>query len=156
MKENSPQSFLLPGVIVAAALIIIGSSITILTQKKNKPDINNKENAKSQTEQSAENSAPSLEPEIETTSLDDNQAQLVIADPKTNITTSLPNYTIAGKTSKNAEITVNNQNLDADGQGNFSVKVSLDEGDNYFLISAVDENGNSSEQEVMITYQNQS
>ncbi len=78
---------------------------------------------------------------------------LNIVEPKNGAVVSNSNLKVSGKTAPNAEVFVNDKELRADSTGNFSITVALDEGDNSIIISANDDNGNFSEQELTITYE---
>jgi len=78
---------------------------------------------------------------------------LSITAPSNNSTTSAKTVTVKGKTAPKAEVSVNDKDLKADAQGNFSSTVTLDEGDNYIDIVANDTNGNFAEQEIVVTYE---
>lgn len=81
------------------------------------------------------------------------QVPLTIASPKSGRTVSISTITVKGKTASRAEVFVNDAETAADVAGNFSVSVTLDEGENYLLIVATDEAGNASEQEITVIYQ---
>lgn len=60
--------------------------------------------------------------------------------------------TVSGKTDANAEVSVNDKDIKADSQGEFSTVVNLDEGDNIISILANDEYGNMAEKEIVVSY----
>lgn len=78
---------------------------------------------------------------------------LTVSQPadKSSVTTS--SVAVSGKTQPKADVSVNDTDLKADNQGNFSTKVTLDEGENTIVIVATDENGNYAEKEITVTYQ---
>lgn len=78
---------------------------------------------------------------------------LSITSPANRSTVTTSTITISGKTSSNAEIFINDKTLKADGSGNFSTSITLDEGENLIAISANDANGNFVEKELTVTYQ---
>ncbi len=77
---------------------------------------------------------------------------LIISTPASGITVKNPSLAIKGKTSPGAEVFVNEMETRADAAGNFSVTMTLDEGENPIIIMANDEQGNVAEKELTITY----
>lgn len=78
--------------------------------------------------------------------------QLTVTNPSGNVTVSSASLTVRGKTVAGAEVFVNDLETKADSTGNFSVMLTLDEGENYILVVANDINGNYAEKEYTITY----
>jgi hypothetical protein len=60
------------------------------------------------------------------------------------------NATVKGKTVASAEVFVNDVVGKADINGNFSINVALDEGENQIVVSANDANGNAAEQAINV------
>ena len=81
-----------------------------------------------------------------------NQIKLVV-DNKDGSIVKTNKVIIKGVTIPKAEVFINDLELVADAKGNFSGTITLEEGDNPISIIAVDENGNSSEEEITITYE---
>jgi hypothetical protein len=75
---------------------------------------------------------------------------LQVDEPKNNITVSNPIININGKTIANAYIFINEQELKADVNGNFASATTLEEGENYILIVASDDLGNSIEKDILV------
>ena len=75
---------------------------------------------------------------------------LEVTSPINNSTVNTVSTLVKGKTSPNAEVFVNEKELKADSNGEFSTTVTLEEGENYILVSANDEQGNYAEKEVMV------
>lgn len=75
---------------------------------------------------------------------------LQVDEPKNNITVNNPIVNIRGKTISNAYIFINEQELKADMNGNFSSGTTLEEGENYILIVASDDLGNSVEKDILV------
>ena len=75
---------------------------------------------------------------------------LQVNEPKNNITVSNPIVNISGKTIPNAYIFINEQELKADANGRFESATTLDEGENYILIVASDDLGNSVEKDILV------
>ncbi|MEK7521998.1 MAG: hypothetical protein AAB569_00305, partial [Patescibacteria group bacterium] len=61
-----------------------------------------------------------------------------------------PIINISGKTIPNAFIFINEQELKADVNGVFASATTLDEGENYILIVASDDLGNSVEKDILV------
>lgn len=79
---------------------------------------------------------------------------LIITEPTDKITVNNSQLTIKGKTTAKATVFVNDQEIEADDQGNFSILVTLDEGENVITIVASDDFGNYVEREITITLEN--
>ncbi len=77
---------------------------------------------------------------------------LTVSSPTNGSSVTSGSITIKGKTAPNADVFVNESEAKADANGNFSVTVSLDEGENYFVIVANDSVGNAAETELTVTY----
>ncbi|MCJ7805743.1 hypothetical protein MUP46_03830 [Patescibacteria group bacterium] len=82
-----------------------------------------------------------------------NQITLDVTSPIDGATVSSPSITVSGKTLPGADVFVNDTELTADANGNFSTQLTLDEGDNQITVSANDNNGFSSEQDLTVTYE---
>lgn len=78
---------------------------------------------------------------------------LSVVSPANGSTVTTPQITVTGQTVPNAEVTVNDQDVTADASGNFSVNVTLDEGENTINVQTNDSDGNTSEQELTVTLQ---
>lgn len=77
---------------------------------------------------------------------------LTLTDPSDGLVTSTSDITVSGKTTPNADVAVNDQELKADSKGNFSVKLTLDEGENTITIVANDEQGNYIEKDITVSF----
>lgn len=77
---------------------------------------------------------------------------LTISSPTSGQTVSTAKITIVGKTAPKAEVFINDEELLADATGNFSLSLTLEEGENYILIVANDADGKYVEKELSITY----
>lgn len=77
---------------------------------------------------------------------------LEISQPTDGLVISLPQFTVKGKTSAFAIVSVNDSELKADASGNFSTLLTLDEGENTIVIVANDSAGNYAEKELTVTY----
>lgn len=61
--------------------------------------------------------------------------------------------TVTGNTAAGADVSINEANTVADAKGNFSLTVSLDEGENYLLVLAIDIDGKTAQKEIVVTSQ---
>lgn len=77
---------------------------------------------------------------------------LQVTQPSDGAIVTKSTITVSGKTTANAEIAVNDLNLKADGQGNFSTTLMLDEGENIIAVVANDSAGNYAEKQLTVTY----
>lgn len=77
---------------------------------------------------------------------------LSISSPPNGATVTRSSLTVRGKTAANAEVFVNELETKADASGNFSISVTLDEGENYIIVMANDAAGNVAEAELTVTY----
>lgn len=76
---------------------------------------------------------------------------LTITSPKDGTTQSSKYLTVKGKTAPAADVFVDDKEGKADENGEFSIAVVLDEGENTILVAANDANGKHREQELTIT-----
>lgn len=60
------------------------------------------------------------------------------------------NLKVKGRTSSRADVFVNQNELKADNQGNFTTNINLDEGENMLFLVANDNNGNYVEKEIKV------
>jgi hypothetical protein len=77
---------------------------------------------------------------------------LTVTSPADKSTVMKPALVVKGKTSPKAEVFVNESEGVADGSGNFSLTITLDEGDNPVIVMANDADGNVAEKDMNITY----
>lgn len=77
---------------------------------------------------------------------------LDISSPVDGLTVTTPSLTVKGKTAPGAEVFVNEKETAADVQGNFTVAITLEEGDNYIVIMVSNQDGNSAEKELTVIY----
>lgn len=78
---------------------------------------------------------------------------LSVTSPANGSTVTSSTVAIKGKTAPKADVFVNELEGKADAGGNFSVTVTLEEGENYFVVLANDELGNAAEAELTVIYQ---
>lgn len=77
---------------------------------------------------------------------------LSVTTPLSGTSVATSKVTMKGKTAPKAEVFANEAEGVADSSGNFSLTVALDEGENSIIVTAVDENGNVAEKEILVTY----
>ncbi|MEK7165382.1 MAG: hypothetical protein AAB874_01060 [Patescibacteria group bacterium] len=76
-----------------------------------------------------------------------------ITSPQNGTTSPSKIIKITGTTTSGADVFVNENDAKADSRGNFSVSYTLEEGENYLIVGANDENGNFDEVDLMIYYE---
>ncbi|MEK7129420.1 MAG: Ig-like domain-containing protein [Patescibacteria group bacterium] len=77
---------------------------------------------------------------------------LMVTSPANGATVTNASLTVSGKTAPRAEVFVNEKETKADANGNFSVNITLDEGENSIVLIANDADGNVAEKELTVTY----
>lgn len=83
--------------------------------------------------------------------LPENPLPLTVISPQDTSVVSSPTLSLRGQTAPGADVAVNDLDLKADANGNFSTTLTLDEGENYILIVASSENG-AAEWQATVTY----
>lgn len=78
---------------------------------------------------------------------------LSITSPTSDSTVTSPTITVKGKTAPSAEVFINEKDTVADANGNFFVMLTLDEGENLIIVTANDDEGNSAEKELVVTFE---
>ena len=78
---------------------------------------------------------------------------LTISSPQNGNVVSSPSVTVRGKTKARAEVFINEKDVIADANGNFTAEIALDEGENVIVVFANDAEGNTAEQELIVTYE---
>lgn len=81
-----------------------------------------------------------------------NQISLTVTSPANSSTLTTSSVVVSGSTVANADVIINDTDVKADANGNFSTTLTLDEGENTIDIIASDADGNSSEQMLNVTY----
>lgn len=95
---------------------------------------------------SDQNDAPADLPLTE----DDSGIVLSVDSPENNATVSTSQITVLGITVPEADVSVNEKEIKADKNGNFSVKIDLEEGENIIFVIANDAQGNYAEKEIIV------
>jgi hypothetical protein len=90
---------------------------------------------------------------LETGDINSNKISLTVVSPVNGATLNSTSVTLTGKTSPGADVFVNDQQTKADANGNFSFKLTLDEGQNGLVVTANDADGNVAEQDISVNVQ---
>jgi hypothetical protein len=77
---------------------------------------------------------------------------LTVLSPIHGSTVKSASLLIKGKTAPGADVFANETETTADQAGNFSVRLTLDEGENPIVVMANDANGNVAQQDLTITF----
>lgn len=118
--------------------------------------LNNSINNQLNQVETTPSSAPGTNNRSQTTTDDSNQSFiLTITNPVDGITVNQSSLTIVGKTAPLASVYINDSQLTADNAGNFSTKITLDEGENIIYILAHDNLGEAAEKEITVTLESQ-
>ena len=147
MKKNQNDIKVLFPVIVLT-IITLGIILSNLTKKQ-------------KIESSPEEVRPSeekiLQTETESVSLSESAVEegifLEVQSPSNGATVTDYKLVVSGITAANAEVFINESELTADSQGNFSITITLEEGENIVVITVSDEDGNYTEKELTVTYE---
>jgi hypothetical protein len=78
---------------------------------------------------------------------------LTINTPEDNAIVATNKIAVAGNTSPDAVVSINEEILVADSNGNFSTTITLAEGPNIIQIIASDDAGNTAEAMIIVTYE---
>ncbi len=86
--------------------------------------------------------------------LDTTPPEIAITEPQTTNFSgkSQETVTIRGWVNEEAQISVNDRLVTQDAENNFSTQIKLSPGENKFIIKAMDEAGNSTEKELILTF----
>lgn len=97
--------------------------------------------------------SPSPAPDVtgEVGKVTSGKISLTITSPKDGAMLGSTNVTVTGKTSPKAEVFINDVEGMADANGNFSINIGLEEGQNQLIIDANDASGNVAEETIMVT-----
>jgi hypothetical protein len=87
----------------------------------------------------------------ETGNIVSDKISLEVSAPVDGSTLNSASVVVKGKTSPGAEVFVNDKETKADSSGNFSIMVSLDEGENQIVVIANDADGNTAEKDLVVT-----
>ena len=117
-------------------------------------DINLKDGKNEVTVKATDQAGNSSHPSAPITIYYDNQPpEIEITAPKSTEISGQENKTmISGKTESRVSLTINERVVIVDSQGIFNFPVTLSEGDNQVLIKATDQAGNTTEEEINLSY----
>ena len=87
-----------------------------------------------------------------TTGSKSSELTLTVTSPADKAVVTNASLTVKGKTAPYAEIFVNDAETKADASGTFSVKITLDEGENSVIVLVNDADGRVAEKDLTITY----
>lgn len=77
---------------------------------------------------------------------------LTVTSPADRAAVTSASLTVRGKTAPYAEVFVNDAETKADASGNFSVKITLDEGENSVIVLVNDADGRVAEKDLTVTF----
>lgn len=143
--ENGKTNFL-PALLGVLLLIVLALGLFFLSSKNAQKNSLSTENASSLSE----NTVPTTQPTQSV--VNPAQITLTITSPSDQAKFTNKTVLVKGQTVKGAEVAINEQNVVADTNGNFSASVNLEEGDNYIDIVATDLNGETAEKELVVFY----
>lgn len=138
-----------------AVLVIVG---LILSNKPAKPAQNSGTEPTSNMQSGQVRTTPILSgSQIQANPSQSSMAQgqaiaLAVTEPANGATVKTAQITLKGKTAPRADVFVNDTQVAADAQGQFSTPITLEEGENHMLITANDDKGDSNETELVVTY----
>lgn len=138
-------------IMIVLVLLVVGGGIYLLSNKKNQTSTPGGTGSMVPTNPTSQNPVSNTGT---TNKVDEskNQISLTVTQPTDGQTTSSSSIMVKGVTLPNIEVSVNDVDLKADAQGNFSTTVTLDEGDNTITVVAVDEKGQTAEKDLTVTY----
>jgi hypothetical protein len=137
-------------IIITLSAILVFGIIYYETANINKRTITPQINGSTNTSASSTNNQAAQTTENPQISPISNGLSLNITNPQNNSTVGNSKITIIGKTSPGAEVFINETEVKADSDGNFSGSAILDEGRNTLVITANDENGNYAENDLTV------
>lgn len=131
-------------------IVILFAVVVFTFLKKNNPAINKILNSKNENKKVVEVGTNKSADLVKETVTQSEKIFLEVDQPKTGTTVNNPIVNINGKTIPNAYIFINEQELKADINGSFASATTLEEGENYILIVASDDLGNSVEKDILV------
>jgi len=140
------------GIILGIILIIGivgGGAYVVLNMKKGPAEPTYTETPSVTGEEPAGNVIQAIQP---TQGASKQPLTMTVTSPPSGATVTNAKLTVKGRTVAGAEVFVNDAEAVADANGNFSVTITLDEGENYVLVAANDAEGNFVEKELSVTY----
>ena len=150
MKVQSQKTNLVPVFILGAVILV---ALFMLYPRKNAvaPEkLTDKPKVTVENEFSAVSSPNSV---AETGTSNPSSFTFTVTSPANGATVKSAVVKVVGKTVPNADVFVNEVDAKADNGGNYSVFYTLEEGENYLIVGANDEDGNYKEMELSVTYE---
>jgi hypothetical protein len=135
-------------VLTAATLFIAISNYQSPKETRVKPTTTNLPLQKS--EELAEEKSTSNTPTSAPQSVVNATLDLVIMSPQSDTTVNATSITVKGTVNPKAYVIINEYDITPGKDGSFEQKIALDEGENYISIVAYDDDGNSSERELLV------
>jgi len=132
--------------LIISALIFVFLAILVIFSNFSKEDLVSKYEKLSGQEVTQTNNETKV-----TDSSSKEEIFLEITTPKENDVVSSSLLTVRGKTLPKADVFVNDKELRADSNGNFSTNITLDEGENMVVVVSNDNTGNYVEREFLVT-----
>lgn len=96
--------------------------------------------------------SPSAPANSQTDSGSEHSLALSVTTPSDGATLTTARVTVRGRTAPGADVFVNELETRADAGGNFSVTLTLDEGENPIVVMANDESGNVAQKDLTVFY----
>ncbi len=139
-------------VVIVVILALAGSLFVYMqTGRKNTVSENNKGTFPAEERSGSLETEPVNEsPGTISTTAPSSPMTLTVSYPLDRATVSTAGITVKGTTSPQAEVFVNETEVVANANGAFSAYITLEEGDNYIVIVATDQDGNSVEKEMTV------
>lgn len=131
-------------------IVIFFAVVVFIFLQKNNSAINKILNSKNENTKVVEEETSKSADLVKETVSQSEKIFLEVDQPKTGTTVNNSIVNINGKTIPNAYIFINEQELKADINGNFASATTLEEGENYILIVASDDLGNSIEKDILV------
>jgi len=147
-KYSMQNRYLVLGIIGLAVIALLGG-VLIFTKSQN----SSQQGPELQIQISPSEEKNLAFPTPLETGITAQEIPLEILSPKDQTSLSSNQVKISGKTKARADVVVNDQELKADTNGNFSTQITLDEGENIIGIVAYDADGNYAEKELLVSYE---
>lgn len=145
--ENKTKRKLLTIVATLVALFVLVGGFVVFVKN------NSQEGLAVEDAKDVAQEANPLSTDSQLVSKDDTSSKIIfveIVSPKDGVTLSSPLVKLVGKTIPNADVFVNDEEVKVNANGEFSIELTLDEGENIISVIANDENGNYAEKEITL------
>lgn len=143
------KTALLPILILLTAAVVV---VVILNYKTPKEGTQKQTAANTATSKETKNTQRSSanSPLLTTSPVVNADINLIITSPAAAATVSESSVTVKGTVNPRAHVIINEYDLTPGKDGSFEQLITLDEGENYISVVAYDDDGNSSERELLI------